>query len=74
MDLTQQIVECVMIRVDFGDLLEGVQVRQHRICLVLKFLSDRIQGGGRRCCHAGVVPRVRHLHLVIVLNLLDDGR
>lgn len=62
-----------MIRVDFRDLLQGVQIREHCIGLVLELLGDGVKDSRRRRSHARIEPCVRDLDLVIVLNLLDNA-
>jgi hypothetical protein len=70
-DLWQQSVQSSVLRVHIGYLLQCVQVRQHRILLILDLLRDRVQGLGWSSRWDWVIA-VCYLDLVVVLNLFDD--
>lgn len=72
-NLAQKSIQWVVVRVDFRDLLERVQIRQYGGRLIFDPLSDRLECFGRLCSHGRIIA-VRHLHLVVVLNLPDDLR
>ena len=54
------------------DLRESLQVREHRLGLILNLLRDRVESLRRGRRHGRVVARIRDLNLVVVLDLLDD--
>ena len=71
MDLTQQVVQRVIIWVNLRYFLQSVKVWQHWRRLIFDLLSDRLESFGRLCRHCGVTA-ICNLNLVIILNLLNN--
>ena len=74
MDLTQESVQSMVTRVHSWYLGQRLQIRQHRLWLILDLLRDAIKRLLRRRSHGWIIPSaIGHLHLVIVLYLLNDS-